>query len=68
MFHENFFGLESFLNDIYGIPDPKTVNINHVFQVKNSRHTLVIVKSTMVRKSLKIIIIRTMPTAVHRGR
>ena len=26
--------LASLLNDIYAIPDPKTVNINHVFQVK----------------------------------
>ena len=34
MFHENFFDLESFLNDLYDRPDPKTVNINHVFQVK----------------------------------
>ena len=34
MFHENFFDLESFLNDLYERPDPKTVNINHVFQVK----------------------------------
>ena len=68
MFHEKFFGLESFLNDLYYIPDPKTVNINHVFQMKKSRHTLVIVKSTVVRKSLKIILISTMPTAVHIGR
>ena len=34
MFHEKFFNLELFLDDIYDIPDPKTVNINHVFQVK----------------------------------
>ena len=33
MFHENFFNLESYLNDLYNIPDTKTVNINHVFQV-----------------------------------
>ena len=29
-----FFDLESSLKDLYDIPDPKTVNINHVFQVK----------------------------------
>ena len=34
MLHENFFDLESFLNNHYDIPDPKTVNINHAFQVK----------------------------------
>ena len=34
IFHENFFDMELFLNDIYDIPDPKTVNINHVLQVK----------------------------------
>ena len=34
MFHENFFDLGSFLDDIYDRSDPKTVNINHVFQVK----------------------------------
>ena len=34
MFHENFFNLELFLDDIYDIPDPKTVNINNVFQMK----------------------------------
>ena len=34
MIHENFLYLESFLNELYNIPDPKTVNINHVFQVK----------------------------------
>ena len=26
--------MESFLNDLYDKTDPKTVNINHVFQVK----------------------------------
>ena len=34
IFHENFFDLESFLNNLYNRPDPKTVNTNHVFQVK----------------------------------
>ena len=34
-FHEKLFDLASFLDDLYNIPDPKTVNINHVFQVKN---------------------------------
>ena len=34
MFHENFFDLESFLDDLYERPDPKTFNINHVFQVR----------------------------------
>ena len=34
IFHENFFDLVSFLDDIYGILDPKNVNINHFFQVK----------------------------------
>ena len=34
IFHEKLFYLESFLNDLYNIPNPKTVNINHVFQVK----------------------------------
>ena len=39
MFHEMFFDLVSLLDDIYDIPDPKTVNINHIFQVKrNSAH------------------------------
>ena len=32
--HENFFDLELFLNGLYNRPDTKTVNINHVFQVK----------------------------------
>ena len=67
MFHENFFDLESFLNDLYDRPDLKTFNINYVFQVKNSRHALVIVNSSMVRESLNRIIRRKMPTAVHRG-
>ena len=34
MFHETFFDLESFLNDLYNRPDPKTVKFKHVFQVK----------------------------------
>ena len=34
MFHEKFFGLLSFLGDLYYRPDSKTVNINHIFQVK----------------------------------
>ena len=33
MFHEKLFDLESFLY-IYDRPDPKTVNINNVFQAK----------------------------------
>ena len=37
MFHQNLFDLESFLNDIYDRPDRKTVNVNHVFQVKKSQ-------------------------------
>ena len=35
MFHENIFYLESFLGDLYNIPDYKNANINHVFHVKN---------------------------------
>ena len=66
MFHENFFDLESFLNDLYDKPDPKTVNINHVFQVKNSWHTLVIVKFSMTRQGLNRVVIRLRSTAVHR--
>ena len=34
MFHEKLSDLESVLDDLYDKPDPKTVNINHVFQVK----------------------------------
>ena len=34
IFHEKFLDLESFLNDRYERPYPKTVNINHVLQVK----------------------------------
>ena len=34
IFHEKFLDLESFLNDRYERPYPKTVNINHVFRVK----------------------------------
>ena len=34
MFHENFFDLVSFLDDIYDTPDPKTVNTNHGLHVK----------------------------------
>ena len=34
MSHENFFDLESFLNDLCNRTDPKTVNINHDSQVK----------------------------------
>ena len=34
MFHENFFDLESFLNDLYGRPNIITVKINNVFQVE----------------------------------
>ena len=33
-FHWNFFDLESFLNNIQEISDPKTFNINNVFWVK----------------------------------
>ena len=62
--YEKFFDLESFLNDLYDRPDPKNVNINHIFQVKISWHTLVIVKSSMSRQSIR----STMPTVVHRGR
>ena len=61
------FNSESFLNDICNRPDSETVNINHVFWVKNSWHTLVIVKSYIARHILNIIIKRTMPTVVHRG-
>ena len=32
MFYQNFFDLKSFLNDLYGIPYPKTANINHATQ------------------------------------
>ena len=49
MFHEKLFDLESFLNDLYNRTDPKTINTNHVFQVKKSRHKLFIVKSSMER-------------------
>ena len=34
MFHEKFFELVSFLDDLYDKPDPKTININGVFRVK----------------------------------
>ena len=34
IFHEIFFELEQLLNDRYNRPDTKTVNINHVFQLK----------------------------------
>ena len=51
--YENFFDLESFLNDLYGRFDYKTFNINHVFQVKNIRHALVIFKSSMTRHIIK---------------
>ena len=34
IFHEDFLDLESFLNGFYKRPDPKTININHVLQVK----------------------------------
>ena len=34
IFHETFFGLVSFLGDLYNRSDHKTVNINHVLQVK----------------------------------
>ena len=68
MFYEKCFELESSLNDLYNRPDPKTGNINHIFQVKTSRHILVIVKSSMARSSLKIVKRRKMPTSVHRGR
>ena len=34
MFHDNFFDLVSFLYGLYDRLDTKTVNINHVFQVK----------------------------------
>ena len=33
-YHENFFDLESFLNDLYNITDTETVKINNLFQVK----------------------------------
>ena len=68
MFHKNFFDLESFLNDIYDRPGPRNVNINYVFQTKKSRHTLVIVKSSMARQSLDRIIRKTVPTEMHRGK
>ena len=68
IFHENFFDLESFLNHIHDIPDPKTTNVNHVFQVKKICHALVIVKSSMVRQSLSIIIRSTIPAWVHTER
>ena len=39
IFHEKIFDLESFMDDIYDIPDTKNVNINHVLQVrKESEH------------------------------
>ena len=56
------------MNDIYDRLDSKTFNIDHVLQVKNSRHTLVIVQSSMAKHSINIIIGRKIPTAVHRGR
>ena len=34
MFHETFFDLESFMNDLYNRTDPKTANINNAFQLK----------------------------------
>ena len=34
IFNEEIFYLESFLNNLYDRSDPKTVNINHVFQEK----------------------------------
>ena len=34
MFHENLFRLESLLDDTYNRLDPKSVNTNHVLQVK----------------------------------
>ena len=34
MFHETFFDLESFMNDLYNRTDPETVNVNHIFHVK----------------------------------
>ena len=34
MFHEEFFELGSFLNDLYDRPDPTTFKVNHAFQVK----------------------------------
>ena len=67
-YHGNFFDLESFLNDLYDIPDPNTANINHVFWVKNSQHALVIFKSSMVRQVLNRIVRGTTPTALHRVR
>ena len=67
-FTKNFFDLESFLNDVYDRPDSKTVNINHVFQMKKSQHKLVIVKSFMARQSLNRMIRGTIPTSVHIGR
>ena len=68
MFHENFFDLESFLDDLYDRPDPKIVNINHVLQVKRSWHTLVMVKSSIMRHGQNTIKKRTIPTATHKGR
>ena len=68
MFHQNFFDLESILNDIYDRPDTKTVNINHVLHMKNIQYTLVSVKSSMVRYSQNRITRGKIPTAVHRGR
>ena len=68
MFHQNFFDLESILNDIYDRPDTKTVNINHVLHMKNIQYTLVSVKSSMVRYSQNRITRGKIPTVVHRGR
>ena len=34
MSNENFFDLVYFLDDFYDRPSPKTVNINHFFQLK----------------------------------
>ena len=68
MFHENFFDLESLLDDPFDRPYPKSFNINNIFQVKNIRQILVIFKSSMESQSLNIIIRRKIPTVVHRGR
>ena len=64
MYHENFFEMEWFLNDLYDRPDTKNINMNHAFQVKESPHTLVIVKSSIARHIQNTIIINKMPTAV----
>ena len=67
MLHETFSDLGSFMNNLYENPDPKAVNINHVFQVKNY-HTLVMVKSSTESHSLNIITRSTMHIEMQKGR